>query len=181
MIQSQVTNPAFQLTKIGDGKEDSFAFTFPVRTRPRLTKFNSPNGLVATSDEGVSQKLAGIMSQCGLATLLAFTVGESWRILFRHRVCLVLCDDLLVDGKYEHILSATRRLGTRTPVIVVSPTGDWPDYLKAISAGAFDYIAYPPIRGDLPRAIRHAMASRTAESFQETTTKFASSLREESQ
>jgi hypothetical protein len=63
MIQSQVTNPAFQLTKIGDGKEDSFAFTFPVRTRPRLTKFNSPNGLVATSDEGVSQKLAGIMSQ----------------------------------------------------------------------------------------------------------------------
>ena len=173
MNQSQVADPAFQLAKIGDGKGDSFALAFPSRTRPRLAKFNSPNGLVATSDEGVSQKLAGIMSQCGLATLLAFTVGESRRILEHHQVCLVLCDELLIDGKYEHILSATRRLRTRTPVIVVSPTGNWPDYLKAISAGAFDYMAYPPIRGDLPRAIRHALASRTAGSFHETTTRSA--------
>jgi ActR/RegA family two-component response regulator len=176
MIQCQVANLAYQLAKIGDGKEDSFAFTFPLRTRtrPRLAKLNSPNGLVVTSDEGVSQKLAGIMNQCGFATFLAFTVWESRRILDHHQVCLVLCDERLIDGKYEHILSATRRLRTRTPVIVVSPAGDWPDYLKAICAGAFDYVAYPPVPGDLPRAIRHALASR-AGGLQETRSKFANS------
>ena len=170
MIQSPAADLAHQLAEIGDGKEGSFAFTFPLRTRPRLAKLNFPNGLVVSSDEEVSQKLAGIMSQCGLATFLAFSVGESRRILDHHQVCLVLCDDRLIDGKYEHILSAKGRLRAKTPVIVVSPTGDWPDYLKAICAGAFDYLAYPPIPGDLPRAIRHALASRTARGFQETAT-----------
>ena len=177
MIQSQVANLAYRLPEIGDGKEGSFAFTFPLRTRRRLAKLNFPNGLVASSDEEVSQKLAGIMSQCGLATFLAVTVGESRRILNHHQVCLVLCDDRLIDGNYEHILDATGRLGAKTPVIVASPTGDWPNYLKAICAGALDYLRYPPIPGDLPRAIRHALASRTAERFQETTTKFANSSR----
>ena len=66
---------------------------------------------------------------------------ESWR----RRVSLVVCDDRLVDGKYEDILSETAPSPLKTPVVVVSPTGDWPDYLKAINAGAFDYLAYPPI------------------------------------
>ena len=160
MIQSHVADLAYRPAEIGDGKEGSFAFTLSTSTRPRLAKLNFPDGLVVSSDEEVSQKLAGIMSQCGLATFLAVTVGESERILDQHQVCLVLCDDRLIDGKYQHILSAAGRLGTKTPVIVVSPTGDWLDYLQAIGAGAFDYLRYPPIPGDLPQAIRHALASR---------------------
>ncbi len=179
MIHSQVAHFAYQPSEIGDGKSRTIEFTFPRRARPRSTKLNLPNGLVASSDEEVLQKLAKTTGQCGLATFLAFTVGESKRIVDRHEVCLVLCDDRLIDGNYEDILSAAERSRAKTPVIVVSRTGDWPEYLKATTAGAFDYLAYPPILGELPRAIRHALAWRTANSFRETATNISNSSRGE--
>jgi DNA-binding NtrC family response regulator len=97
---------------------------------------------------------------------------------FWQRVCLVVCDDRLIDGKYEDILNETVRLLLKTPLIVVSPTGDWRDYLKAIGAGAFDYLAYPPIPGDLPRSISNALTLRTDGGFQDATIKFSNSARE---
>jgi len=39
---------------------------------------------------------------------------------------------------------------------VFSRTGDWPEYLTAIWAGVFDYLAYPPISGELERIIQNA-------------------------
>ena len=179
MIQSQVATLAYQPPEIRDGMDRSFEFTFPWRARLRSEKLNVPNGLVASSDKEVLQKLAEIMRQCGLATFLAFTVGESRRIVDRDGVCLVLCDDRLTDGNYEDILSVTEGSQAKPPVIVVSRTGDWPDYLKATTAGAFDYLAYPPILGELPRAIRNALASRTANAFPETANKISNSSRGE--
>src|SRR5690348_10599526 len=79
----------------------------PLAYASSLPQLRCPKGLVASSDEEVMQKLAKIMGQCGLATLLAFGVGESKRILAREKVCLVLCDEHLVDGNYEDILSAS--------------------------------------------------------------------------
>src|SRR5487761_111328 len=131
MFQSQVATLGYPLPEIGNGKGRSFEFTFPRRARPRSAQLNFRNGLVVSSDEEVLQKLAEIMRQCGLAPFLAFTAGESRRILDRHEVWLVLCDDRLIDGNYEDILSATEGSQPKTPVIVVSRTGDWPDYLKA--------------------------------------------------
>lgn len=175
MIQPHVATLAYRFAKFGDGIGDSLGFTVPQRTLPRSVKLNFPNGLVASSDEDVLQKLAEIMGRCGLATFLALTVTEARRILDHHDVSVVLCDDRMIDGGYDAIVHAAQQSRTKAPVIVVSPTGDWPDYLKAISAGAFDYQAYPPILGELPRAIRNALASRTASIFGETTTKMSKS------
>jgi len=177
MIQSQGTTLAHELTERADGNGSRFEFTLPLRARPRPGKLSCPTALVASSDERVLQELAEIVVQCGLATFLAFTVGESRRILVRQKVCLVVCKDGLIDGKYEDILSETVALRLNAPVLVVSPTGDWPDYLKAISAGAFDYVAYPPIPGDLPRSIRNALTFRTSGGFQDTTREFFGSSR----
>jgi DNA-binding NtrC family response regulator len=179
MIQAQVATLAYQLPEIGDGEGGSTDVTFPWRTRPRSAKLSCPKGLVASSNEEVAQKLAKFMAQCGLATFLAFGVGESKRILAREKVCLVLCDDRLVDGNYEDILSASEWSRSKAPVIVFSTTGDWPDYFKAIRAGAFDYMAYPPFLGELPRVICNALASRTASSIDGTATKISNSSRGE--
>lgn len=122
-----------------------------------LALLNFPRGLVAGSDEGVVQRLVEVMVRCGLSTLLAFTVAESREILHRQRVHLIVCVDRLVDGGYEAILMAADRTRVKVPLIVVSPTGEWPDFLRAIDAGAFDYMAYPPILGELPRVIRRAL------------------------
>ncbi|MGA7626631.1 MAG: hypothetical protein WCA91_23945 [Candidatus Acidiferrales bacterium] len=175
MTCSQIEARRHVPAPMGNEENSSVDFTLPLGEHPRSEGSNSPAALVASSDENVLQGVAEIVLQCGLATFLAFTVEESRRILEKQTVSLVVCDDRLVDGKYEDILSETAPSPLKTPVVVVSPTGDWPDYLKAINAGAFDYLAYPPIPGDLPRAIHDALMSRTASGFQDTKSKFVSS------
>ena len=179
MIQSQVATLAYQHPKIGNAEGGSLDVTSLRRVRPRAANLTSPKGLVASSDEEVLQKLAKVMGECGLATFLAFRVAESIEILDREKVCLVLCDDLLIDGNYEDILNATEKSKTEAPVIVFSSTGDWPDYFKALRAGAFDYMAYPPFLGELPRVIRNALASRAASTVEGTATKISNSSRGE--
>ncbi len=179
MIQSPLSTSWYQNPEIGSGKGCGFRFTLPQRARSLKAKVDFPAGLVVSSDKDVLRKLAKTMGKCGLATFLAFTVGESKRIVDRHEVCLVLCDDHLIDGNYEDILFAAEKSRAKTPVIVVSRTGDWPDYLKTTNAGVFNYLAYPPILGELPRAICNAMAWRTANPFGEAPIHSSNSLRGE--
>lgn len=172
MIPFQIEARMYEAAEVGDGKGRSIDTIFPWRARPRSGNLSSSTALVASSDENVLQALAEITLRCGLGTFPAFTIREARRILERQSVWVVVCDETLIDGQYEDIVSETVSLRLKTPVIVVSPTGDWPDYLKAISAGAFDYLAYPPIPGDLARTIRDALAARTGSIFQDTATNF---------
>ena len=136
---------------------EKFEFAFALRQRRKGVMLKLPNGLVVSSDDEVRRKLAEILGQCGLAPVFASTVAESGMALAGHEVFIVLCNDCLADGKYEDIVKLVGRSGTRVPVIVVSRTGDWPEYFTAICGGAFDYLAYPPIPGDLQRTIRNAL------------------------
>src|ERR1700751_4838670 len=114
MIQSQATKSEYERPEHADGNGSPVKLTLPLRARSSWGHLNCPTVLVASSDENVLQKLAEITVQRGLATFLAFTVGESKRILDRQRVCLVVCDDRLIDGKYEDILNETVRLLLKT-------------------------------------------------------------------
>jgi DNA-binding NtrC family response regulator len=118
---------------------------------------NPPNGLVVSSDDEVSRKLAESLGQCGLAPIFASTVVESRMALAAREVFLVLCNECLADGTYEDIVNLVRRSHTRIPLVVVSRIGEWPEYFRAVGCGAFDYLAYPPIRGELQRVIRDAL------------------------
>lgn len=116
-----------------------------------------PNGLVVSSDDEVRQKLAESLGECGLGSIFSSTVAESRIAMAGRDVFVVVCNEWLPDGSYVDIVKLVARSGARIPLIVISRIGDWPEYLRAISAGAFDYAAYPPIRGDLHRAIRNAL------------------------
>jgi DNA-binding NtrC family response regulator len=116
-----------------------------------------PNGLVVSSDEEVRRKLGQILGQCGFAPVFASTVTESGMALAGQEVLIVLCDDCLPDGKYVDIVKLVGQSDTKVRVVVVSQTGEWAEYLKAIRAGAFDYLAYPPIPGELQRIIQNAV------------------------
>lgn len=129
-------------------------FASPLRRRENGVLLK---GLVVNSDEAVRRKLAEILEECGIAPIFACSVAESGIALAGHEVCIALCSDWLADGNYEDIVKLVGRSDTKVPVIVVSRTGDWPEYLTAISAGAFDYLAYPPIGGDLQRIVRNAL------------------------
>ena len=156
-------------TRWADRKRLEFAFS-PSR-RKKGTILQLPSGLVVSSDDEVRRKLAQVLRQCALAPVLASTVAESGMVLAVHELSIVVCNDRLDDGRYEDIVSLVVRSETKVPVIVVSRTGGWPEYLTAMGGGAFDYLAYPPIAGDLQQTVRTALLGRqghTEENGEET-------------
>lgn len=138
-----------------DGKRAEFAFA-SWRQKKGVT-LQAPSGLVVSSDDELRQKLAEVLRQCALLPVLASTVAESGIALAGHEMSIVVCNDRLDDGQYEDIVKLVAGSEMLVPVIVVSRTGDWPEYLAAMCSGAFDYLAYPPIPGDLQQTIQNAL------------------------
>ena len=130
----------------------------PRRNRGVMLKF--PNGLVASSDRRMRRELAQVLAQSGVKSITASSVAETGVTLLRHEVSIVLCNDCLGDGNYEDILRLLHRSDSKVPLVVVSRTGEWTEYLAAIRVGVFDYLAYPTIPGDLQRVIRNALGDK---------------------
>ena len=151
----QVASVAHDFRTENTGHEE-LALAFAA-CRRREAMWNPPNGLVVSSDDEVRQTLAESLGECGLGSIFSSTVAESWKAMGGREVFVVVCDDWLPDGSYMDIVKLVARSCTRIPLIVISRIGDWPEYLRATGAGAFDYVAYPPIRGDLQQAIRNAL------------------------
>jgi two-component system response regulator PilR (NtrC family) len=133
-------------------------------TRQKDPTSTLPSGLVVSPDDEVRETLAGSLGECGFAAIFAATVGEGRIALARREVFVVVSEEWLPDGSYVDIVNLTAHSYARIPVVVVSRIGDWPEYLRAVGAGAFDYVPYPPIRGELRRVIRGALTSRHASS-----------------
>jgi DNA-binding NtrC family response regulator len=160
MIQLDQTPVLHNPLKTQDADREMFEFAFAQRQQQKGLVLQLPSGLVVSSDDEVRQKLAQVLRQCALAPVLASTVADSGMALAGHEMLIVVCNDRLDDGKYEDIVKLVVRSEIQVPVIVVSRTGDWPEYLTAMCGGAFDYLAYPPIPGDLQQTIRNALLGR---------------------
>jgi DNA-binding NtrC family response regulator len=148
MIRFDETNAGYDLAEARESGKSEVAYSDRAR--------QVPNGLVVSSDNEVRCRLAEILAYGGFAPILASTVAESRTALARHEVCMVVCDEFVVDGNYREVIEVVTHADNKVPVIVVSRTGNWPEYLAAIRSGVFDYLAYPPIPGELQRVIRNA-------------------------
>ena len=158
MIQADGTTVPHGPAENQDGNRGKLESAFSFRLLEKGVMLKIPNGLVVSSDEEVRRSLAEILVQCELAPLFSATVAESRMVLSRRKVFIVLCHNFLVDGEYDDIVRTVSQSDTNVPVIVVSRTGGWPEYLAAIRAGVFDYLAFPPIAGELQRIIRNAFS-----------------------
>jgi len=116
--------------------------------------------MVVSSEDSVRRRLAELLRQSGLTPVLVSTVADSQAALARDKVCMLLCDECLADGNYQAVVEIVRHADAKAPVIVFSRAGDWPEYLAAIRAGAYDYLAYPPVPTELHRVIRNAFLDR---------------------
>lgn len=131
---------------------------------------NTAPVLIVCSEPAQSDKAIEIVRRVGLPYLLSTSLTDARALVERQVFQFVLCDDELPDC---NLRTAIRVLSSATggiPVIVLSHLADWDAYIRALSAGAFDYIACPPEPVEAERIMRLALeqnppprrASRTA-------------------
>src|SRR6516165_3069593 len=130
---------------------------FPGSLRQSPGEKSVPHGLVVCREQSIRSALSEVLLHCGVAPVFATTVREAVLDIAKRDRTFAVCQDALRDGSYEDFLRIRDAFGSSLPLVVISRTGDWPDYFRAIDHGAYDFLAYPLIPGDLQRIIRYLL------------------------
>lgn len=113
--------------------------------------------LIAYLDSADRRALGNMLTGVGLEPVFSTTLEEAEAFLSHLPISMVFCEDCLPGGGFRSVLEQMARTGTEIPVIVVSRLDDWDVYLKAMRAGAFDYITPPFSRAGIVRVVNNAL------------------------
>ena len=119
---------------------------------------NTPPVLIVSSDAARREKSLEIVVKVGLHCVECASLTDARTLIEGQPFSMVLCDDDLPDC---NLRTAVRVLSSSTrgvPVIVLSHLADWDAYVRALNAGAFDYIACPPDPVETERILRLALS-----------------------
>ena len=131
---------------------------FPALRRSNLQDdLAIPSGLVVCDNGRIRGSLGEVLLLCGVAPILTDSLALAARHIVAGELSLVICQDFLGNGSYTDLLDVQNAVGHSAPLIVVSQTGDWPEYMEAINRGAYDFLRYPLIPGELQRIIRNLL------------------------
>ncbi len=129
---------------------------------------NAPLVLVI-DDEGAIQKLLQVaLGAGGFRVVPASSAEEGVVAASMHRPDLVILDLGLPDGDGLSVIARLREW-TKVPVLVLSARGREEDKVKALDAGADDYLVKPFGTGELLARIRVALRHAAQEGPAETT------------
>jgi DNA-binding NtrC family response regulator len=120
--------------------------------------FNSCQVLIVSSDPLQCEKTEEIAGRMGLQSAHCASLTDARGLIEEQAFQFVLCSDDLPDC---NLRTAVRVLASSTggaPVIVLSHLADWDAYMRALGAGAFDYVACPPDPIETERILRLALA-----------------------
>ncbi len=121
---------------------------------------NSP-AILIIDDEGQIRKLLTItLESYGFHVMAATTAKEGLTAVATHPPDLVLLDIGLPDENGHEVLKHLREWYTK-PVIILSVQNTEEDIVKALDAGANDYLVKPFRTGELMARIRSALRNLT--------------------
>ena len=125
--------------------------------------------LIASADPSNCSALGEIVGRLGIEARCCPSLSDARAEIDRQAFRAILCGDDLPDCNLRMAVRVLAAATRGTPVIVISHLADWEAYVKALEAGAFDYIACPPDPRETERILRVATgltppgrASRTA-------------------
>src|SRR5260370_31790322 len=113
--------------------------------------------LIISSDSARCAKTAEIVRDMELQSVICSSLTDARALIGRQTFQLVLCDDDLPDCNLRTSLKVVSSAAGGVPIIVLSHLADSDAYMKALSAGAFDYMACPPERAESERILRLAL------------------------
>jgi DNA-binding response OmpR family regulator len=97
--------------------------------------------LIVEDEPAIAESLAYLLEREGFQATMALTLQEA-----RHRAAaaqLIVLDLTLPDGSGHGLIVEQRRLGSQTPIIVLSSRSGESDRVAALDAGADDYVTKP--------------------------------------
>ena len=113
--------------------------------------------LIICSEPTQQYKAAEIVRNIGLQHVLCASLSDARALIEQQTFQFVLCGDDLPDCNLRTSLKVLSASTGGIPVIVISRLADWDAYMKALRAGAFDYIACPPEPVESDRILRLAL------------------------
>ena len=120
--------------------------------------FNSCKVLIVSSDPLQREKTEEIASRMELQSISCASLTDARTRIEEQSFQFVLCSDDLPDCNLRTAVSVLTSSTGGAPVIVLSHLADWDAYMRALGAGAFDYIACPPDPVETERILRLALA-----------------------
>lgn len=110
-------------------------------------------------DEGADrQNIVAAALKCGLNPICCSNLEEARFLLPQAEHRMIFCQEALCDGDFRAVISELQQSNTHIPVLVFGRSYDWDSYLKALAAGAYDYIVCPPRPAEVERIIWLALA-----------------------
>jgi DNA-binding NtrC family response regulator len=119
--------------------------------------FNPCQVLIVSSDPLHREKTDEITRRLGLQSIRCDSLMDARSSLEEQSFQFVLCSDELPDCNLRTAVSVLTSATAGAPVIVLSHLADWDAYMKALGAGAFDYIAWPSDPVEMERIFRLAL------------------------
>jgi two-component system response regulator PilR (NtrC family) len=120
--------------------------------------FSSCHVLIVSSDPLQCERTDEIARRLGLQTIHCASLTDARGCIEKQAFQFVLCSDDLPDCNLRTAVSVLTSSTGGAPVIVISHLAEWDAYMRALSAGAFDYIACPPDPVEAERILRLALA-----------------------
>lgn len=112
--------------------------------------------LIISGDATHQATLSSAAASCGLASVLCGTI-ETAKYFLAHREFTAVLYEMSEKEDFRTAIKQLARSASEAPVIVASTLENWDSYLAVISAGAFDYVEFPPYRGELKRILHAAL------------------------
>ena len=120
--------------------------------------FNSCHVLIVSSDRHQRDTIREIAGRLGLQSVTCDSLTAARARIEAQTFQSVFCSDDLPDCALRTAVSVLNAATRGAPIIVLSHLADWDAYMRALTAGAFDYVACPPDPAETERILRAALA-----------------------
>jgi len=108
-----------------------------------LTKENTSSILIVDDDQNVLQVLEARLQSSGFFIFKAENGVDALRLLKENKIDLMISDMKMPGMSGMEVMTKARELHPGLPIIFLTAYGSIPDAVKAVKAGAVDYLAKP--------------------------------------
>ena len=116
--------------------------------------------IIADDDKSIRTVLGQALTRAGCRVKLTGTISTLWKWIEDGEGDVIVVDVMMPDGDTLDILPVLRRKRSDTPIIVMSAVNTVSTAVRAIDAGAYDYLSKPFDLSKLVSTVNMALKSR---------------------